>query len=297
MCRFTTLTYACGHTILLTTARHTLLCTTALVINMKQGIDAPPASCFPLPTDITNRAKICAQNQEFAPCPQCTSYNATDTQPPTALEDQIAEYTSIAVAAITLFHSRPDLTANAACTSHPFLHATLAGTHPEALSTLLLYDLREARELLGRSGRHSDDGWDAARHLAAARRKISLFCHILEALEGLDAADGGAARHRLVRLGNRLERAVCGGFGGGELDARGADAGAANGAASSAAAGDVERGPRNPRAVDADLGLRSELFAVPGDAGGSFGGLTVRVYPRSGEEELPIGVHCVVPDA
>lgn len=350
MCRFTTLTYTCGHTILLTTARHTLLCITALGINMEQGIDTTPASCFPLPSDISNHEKICAKNQEFSACAQCISsysmraYNEADTQAPTALEAQIEEWTRMAVRAITLFQSRDDMNAKTAFITHDFLHTTLSSTQPETFTALFLDDLRQAREwvpVLRRCVERNAhrDMWDAtlahvSQHMDAAKKKISLFCQVLEELDGFDMADVGASQRRLFRLGSRLEQAVWGRF----LDGHGGgiarDLDSVEYTPSSPGSEEIELTPRSPEVVDLAMDMQSDLFAIsfnissspppqvqitplamlvgqpacsclaalfkypsPARRGPNPLGLTVQIYPPPQSENLPRIVHCVVPDA
>ncbi|KAF1948349.1 hypothetical protein CC80DRAFT_585078 [Byssothecium circinans] len=72
MCRFTRVTYHCGHETLLTTPRGTKLCRLARRFNLRQGRDTAPAHCHPRPKkDINDETMVYMQNLPAGPCDAC----------------------------------------------------------------------------------------------------------------------------------------------------------------------------------------------------------------------------------
>ncbi|KAF2019780.1 hypothetical protein BU24DRAFT_406402 [Aaosphaeria arxii CBS 175.79] len=71
MCKFILVIHLCGHRSLLTTAKFTKLCDTALNIRLIQGLDGPPASCYPLPEDCYSNDMVAHANVDLGPCDAC----------------------------------------------------------------------------------------------------------------------------------------------------------------------------------------------------------------------------------
>ncbi|KAF1994279.1 hypothetical protein P154DRAFT_581975 [Amniculicola lignicola CBS 123094] len=71
MCKFTHVTYVCGHVDLLTSSISTVLCPMALRFGLRPDWDSAPATCFPVPEDVNNPEMIGRWQTVSVQCTAC----------------------------------------------------------------------------------------------------------------------------------------------------------------------------------------------------------------------------------
>ncbi|KAF2179421.1 hypothetical protein K469DRAFT_303243 [Zopfia rhizophila CBS 207.26] len=201
MCKFTRLSFSCGHATLLTTPANTLLCPTAFNFWLRQGIDSCPSSCFPLPEDVDNLDMIAVYNITLRVCNACVTnqwYTSLDFYALDGLADKVVTLADLAESAAELFGTSPDIYMKVCYITHYWLRVYLSAEGMLKFENLFLRELSDVQAWVrylwfcmrqGAPRETFDLGMQFALNKANwVEQKLELFVNIMEAL-GEDVFD------------------------------------------------------------------------------------------------------------
>lgn len=149
MCKFTILSYLCGHHALLCAPENTLLCQTARLCGLRQGLDRAPSSCHALPDDIYEESQIAIRNHEFLACESCrfrSQYTTFDSKLLEDFAEHIVELGNIGVDTIRLLEQREDLRVNIKQIPHTWFRSSLLQLRHDMFGYSLMDELRQVWE-------------------------------------------------------------------------------------------------------------------------------------------------------
>ncbi|KAF2265335.1 hypothetical protein CC78DRAFT_579482 [Lojkania enalia] len=183
MCRFTCLTYTCGHSALLTGPEDVSYCYSAhLFVKL---IAAVPATCHPLPSDIYNDSMIAYQDSRETDCDACIFSREKKIRRVRILEAMIETNTKVSEDVVDAFERKEDHQSIIHRLSSEWLRRKFALPGLKKYGQLFLDDFKQAKEMVpylmaciawNMEDRHFDRAVEFVATLERnARRKLQLF--------------------------------------------------------------------------------------------------------------------------